>query len=137
MSNQDFQVIDGKAIAAEVRAGVAERVQARVSQGLSNPGLVTVLIGSDPASEVYVRMKQKACKEAGINSFGHELSADATQDEVEGLVRQLNADPAVNGILVQLPLPSHLDEEKVLQAISIEKDVDGFHPLNIGKRDNS
>jgi 5,10-methylene-tetrahydrofolate dehydrogenase/methenyl tetrahydrofolate cyclohydrolase len=133
MSNQDFKVIDGKAIAAQVRAEVAEAVSVRLRKGLTAPGLATVLVGSDPASEVYVRMKQKACKQAGINSFGHELSPDASQEEVEGLVRQLNADPAVNGILVQLPLPGHLDEEKVLQAISIEKDVDGFHPLNIGR----
>jgi 5,10-methylene-tetrahydrofolate dehydrogenase/methenyl tetrahydrofolate cyclohydrolase len=92
-----------------------------------------VLVGENPASQVYVKSKQKACAEVGIESFGHELPRDASQAEVERLVTQLNADPAVNGILVQLPLPSGLDEEKILSAISIEKDVDGFHPINIGR----
>jgi 5,10-methylene-tetrahydrofolate dehydrogenase/methenyl tetrahydrofolate cyclohydrolase len=90
-------------------------------------------VGDNPASQVYVRSKQKACAEAGIESFGYNLPATATQEEVERLVSDLNADPCVHGILVQLPLPSHLDEERVLRAISIEKDVDGFHPLNIGR----
>jgi 5,10-methylene-tetrahydrofolate dehydrogenase/methenyl tetrahydrofolate cyclohydrolase len=128
-----FQVIDGKSIAEEIRAEIAQAVAARVAAGKPAPGLATVLVGQDPASEVYVRMKRKACAEAGIESFGFELSADSSQDEVEGLVRDLNADPRVNGILVQLPLPGHLDEERVLQAISLEKDVDGFHPVNIGR----
>lgn len=131
MSN--FQVIDGKAIAADVRAEIAENVAERTAAGLRAPGLATVLVGQDPASEVYVRMKRKACAEVGIESFGFELPADATQDQVEGLVKELNQDERVNGILVQLPLPWGLDEEKVLQAISLEKDVDGFHPLNIGR----
>ena len=128
-----FQVIDGKSIAEEIRAEIAQAVAARVAAGKPAPGLATVLVGQDPASEVYVRMKRKACAEAGIESFGFELSADSSQDEVEGLVLDLNADPRVNGILVQLPLPGHLDEERVLQAISLEKDVDGFHPINIGR----
>ena len=97
------------------------------------PGLATVLVGKNPASEVYVRSKQKACAEVGINSFGHHLPEDASQEEVEALVRELNADPKVNGILVQLPLPKHLDEEKVLAAVDLNKDVDGFHPINIGR----
>ena len=97
------------------------------------PGLATVLVGDNPASQTYVRMKQKRCGEVGIYSVGHDLSGDATQEEVETLVRTLNADPAINGILVQLPLPSHLDEEAILSAISLEKDVDGFHPINIGR----
>jgi 5,10-methylene-tetrahydrofolate dehydrogenase/methenyl tetrahydrofolate cyclohydrolase len=126
-------MIDGKAIAEEIRAGIAEAVSKRVGAGKSTPGLATVLVGQDPASEVYVRMKRKACAEVGIESFGFELAADSSQDEVEGLVRELNADPRVNGILVQLPLPGHLDEERVLQSISLEKDVDGFHPINIGR----
>jgi 5,10-methylene-tetrahydrofolate dehydrogenase/methenyl tetrahydrofolate cyclohydrolase len=104
-----------------------------VEMGLPAPGLATVLVGENPASKVYVSSKQKACGEAGINSFGHHLSLDATQEEVEALVRDLNADPRVNGILVQLPLPGHLDEESVLRSIDIEKDVDGFHPINIGR----
>ena len=127
------KIIDGKAAAAEVRADVAAGVEARVKAGKSRPGLATVLVGENPASQVYVRMKQKACAEVGIESFGHVLPETATQEEVEDLVRKLNEDPQVNGILVQLPLPKGMDEEKVLNAISIEKDVDGFHPLNIGR----
>ncbi len=127
------QIIDGKAVAAKVRAEVGKAVAERVAAGKSRPGLATVLVGDDPASHVYVSSKRKACAELGIESFGFELPADATQDKVEGLVSELNADPRVHGILVQLPLPSHLDEEKVLRAISIEKDVDGFHPINIGR----
>lgn len=126
-------LIDGVATAANLRAEVAEAVAQRKAQGKSIPGLATVLVGENPASQVYVRSKQKACAEVGIESFGFNLAATATQAEVETLVQQLNADPKVNGILVQLPLPSLLDEESVLRAISIEKDVDGFHPLNIGR----
>ena len=131
MSN--FELIDGKAIAAEIRSEIAAGVKRRNAQGLSTPGLATVLVGQDPASEVYVRMKRKACAEVGIESFGFELPEDATQGQVEGLVKDLNADPRVNGILVQLPLPRQIDEEAVLQAISLDKDVDGFHPVNIGR----
>lgn len=126
-------IIDGKAIGDELRREVAAGVQQRLDLGKSRPGLATVLVGENPASQVYVKSKQKACAEVGIESFGHELPRDASQAEVERLVTQLNADPAVNGILVQLPLPSGLDEEKILSAISIEKDVDGFHPINIGR----
>jgi 5,10-methylene-tetrahydrofolate dehydrogenase/methenyl tetrahydrofolate cyclohydrolase len=127
------KIIDGKAIAVEVRAEAAEKVKARVEAGLSVPGLATVLVGEDPASQVYVRMKQRACDQAGVKSFGYTLPADSTQEEVEKLVSELNANPEVNGILVQLPLPKHMDDEKVLNTISIEKDVDGFHPMNIGR----
>lgn len=127
------KIIDGKEIAKQVREQVAQDVADMVAQGLPRPGLATVLVGKNPASEVYVRMKRKACEKAGIASFPNELPADATQEEVEALVRSLNEDPRVSGILVQLPLPSHLDEERVLRLISIEKDVDGFHPLNIGR----
>ena len=126
-------IIDGKQIGQEIRDEVKAAVDTRLEKGLSAPGLATVLVGENPASQVYVRNKQKACAEVGINSFGHKLPEDATQDEVEALVRNLNADPAVNGILVQLPLPRHLDEEKVLSAIDLNKDVDGFHPVNIGR----
>jgi 5,10-methylene-tetrahydrofolate dehydrogenase/methenyl tetrahydrofolate cyclohydrolase len=97
------------------------------------PGLATVLVGDNPASGQYVRMKTKACEQAGIASFGHNLPGDASQEDVEALVKQLNEDPKVHGILVQLPLPDHLDEEKVLSLISLHKDVDGFHPVNIGR----
>ncbi len=127
------QIIDGKAIAAEVRQKVAEDVSAMVAEGKPRPGLATVLVGEDPASQVYVRSKIRACEKAGIESFGHRLPETATQEEVEGLVKELNADPRVNGILVQLPLPSGLDEEAVLNTIRLDKDVDGFHPVNIGR----
>jgi 5,10-methylene-tetrahydrofolate dehydrogenase/methenyl tetrahydrofolate cyclohydrolase len=127
------QIIDGKAIGLKVREQVAEDVAEMVAEGYPPPGLATVLVGENPASEVYVRMKQRACAKAGIESFGYTLPAAATQEEVENLVAELNADPKVNGILVQLPLPSGLDDERVLNAIDIEKDVDGFHPINIGR----
>jgi len=126
-------IIDGKAIAEQVRAEVKQGVLNLVQAGKMTPGLATVLVGEKPASQVYVRMKQKACAEAGIESFGFVLPENATQAEVEKLVNELNNDPKVNGILVQLPLPKGLDEQRVLNAISIEKDVDGFHPLNIGR----
>jgi len=126
-------IIDGKAIAAEVRTEVAQGVEKLLAEGGPRPGLATVLVGDNPASHTYVKAKRKACAEAGIESFGHELEATATQAEVEGLVARLNQDSKVHGILVQLPLPAGLDEEAVLKAISLEKDVDGFHPLNIGR----
>lgn len=127
------ELLDGKAIAAEVREAVAAEVAAMIAAGKPKPGLATVLVGDNPASQVYVSSKQKACAQVGIESFGFKLPATASQDEVDGLVRELNQDKRVNGILVQLPLPSGLDEERVLSTISIEKDVDGFHPLNIGR----
>jgi methylenetetrahydrofolate dehydrogenase (NADP+)/methenyltetrahydrofolate cyclohydrolase len=127
------QLIDGKLIAQQVRQGVADEVAKMAAAGKPRPGLATVLVGDNPASKSYVSSKQKACAEAGIESFGHHLPATITQAEVEGLVRELDADPRVNGILVQLPLPGHLDEERVLTCISLEKDVDGFHPINIGR----
>ena len=127
------RILDGTAIAEQVRAGVAAEVKQRVESGLSRPGLATVLVGENPASQSYVKSKRKACAEAGIESFGFELPASAGQSEVEDLVKKLNADPKVNGILVQLPLPAGLDEESVLKLIDLEKDVDGFHPMNIGR----
>jgi 5,10-methylene-tetrahydrofolate dehydrogenase/methenyl tetrahydrofolate cyclohydrolase len=127
------QILDGKALAAEIRAEVKAKVEARVAAGKRVPGLATVLVGENPASQSYVRSKRKSSAEVGIESFGYELPETASQEEVEKLVRELNADPKVNGILVQLPLPAHLDEERVLSLISIEKDVDGFHPINIGR----
>jgi 5,10-methylene-tetrahydrofolate dehydrogenase/methenyl tetrahydrofolate cyclohydrolase len=127
------KIIDGRAVAQDVRESVAADVAAMVAEGKNPPGLATVLVGQDPASQVYVRMKHKACQEAGIRSIGHELPATASQEEVETLVKELNDDPDVHGILVQLPLPNGLDDERVLKTISIDKDVDGFHPLNIGR----
>lgn len=126
-------LIDGKAIAAKVREQVRSGVEALEAEHGFRPGLATVLVGEDPASATYVRMKQRMCEELGIRSVGHTLNADATQEEVEGLVAELNADSQVNGILVQLPLPGHLDEEAVLNKIDLAKDVDGFHPVNIGR----
>jgi methylenetetrahydrofolate dehydrogenase (NADP+)/methenyltetrahydrofolate cyclohydrolase len=126
-------IIDGVLMAEQLRTQVAEKVAARVAAGKTAPGLATVLVGENPASQAYVKSKHKACQQAGIVSFGYVLPATATQAEVEALVRQLNDDPAVNGILVQLPLPAGLDEEAVLKEISLHKDVDGFHPVNIGR----
>ncbi len=127
------KLIDGKAIAKEIQASLTREVAELKEKYGVVPGLATVLVGDNPASQTYVRMKQKRCAEVGIRSVGHELPGDATQEEVEALVKKLNADPTIHGILVQLPLPKHLDEEAVLNAISIEKDVDGFHPINIGR----
>jgi 5,10-methylene-tetrahydrofolate dehydrogenase/methenyl tetrahydrofolate cyclohydrolase len=126
-------IIDGAKIAERIREKVKNETTEWIAGGNAAPGLATVLVGENPASQVYVRNKQKACNDAGIVSFGYNLPNTATQEEVEELVRKLNADPRVNGILVQLPLPSGLDEERVLREIKIEKDVDGFHPLNIGR----
>jgi 5,10-methylene-tetrahydrofolate dehydrogenase/methenyl tetrahydrofolate cyclohydrolase len=127
------QLIDGTAIAQKVRNEVKEKVAKRLAEGKSQPGLATVLVGDRIDSATYVSMKQKACAELGMTSFHHPLPANVTQEELEKLIKELNADPKVNGILVQLPLPSHLDEERVLSLISIEKDVDGFSPINLGR----
>jgi len=126
-------IISGTEIAKQIRADVAKEVAERVQAGKPKPGLATVLVGDDPASHDYVRSKQKACAEAGINSFGYELPASTSQQELESLVKKLNDDSQVNGILVQLPLPKGFDEESVLSSIRLEKDVDGFHPINIGR----
>ncbi|MHC4339363.1 MAG: bifunctional 5,10-methylenetetrahydrofolate dehydrogenase/5,10-methenyltetrahydrofolate cyclohydrolase [Planctomycetota bacterium] len=125
------RIIDGKAIAADIRAEVKAGADKLRSQGIT-PGLATVLVGDNPASHKYVSMKRKACAEAGIESFHNELPDDATQEEVLALVQKLGADPKVHGILVQLPLPDQIDEETILNAVPLSKDVDGFHPLNIG-----
>jgi methylenetetrahydrofolate dehydrogenase (NADP+) / methenyltetrahydrofolate cyclohydrolase len=127
------KIIDGKTVAEEIRSQVVSEIEVLVRAGKPKPGLATVLIGNNPASQVYVRMKQKACEEVGIVSRGYELPVDAGEEEIEKLIHELNADPHINGILVELPLPAGLDEERVLNAVSIEKDVDGFHPLNIGR----
>ena len=127
------QIIDGTAIALKVRNEVKEKVAARIAAGKSQPALATVLVGERIDSATYVSMKQKACAELGMTSYHKPVPADISQEDLEKLIKELNADPKVNGILVQLPLPSHLDEERVLQLISIEKDVDGFSPINLGR----
>ena len=126
------RIIDGKARAAALRAVVAQRVAAMQAGHGITPGLAVVLVGEDPASQVYVRSKHKATREAGMNSFEHRLPAEVTQAELLALIGQLNADPAVNGILVQLPLPAHIDEASVIEAIATAKDVDGFTLANAG-----
>lgn len=125
--------MDGKEVAAQVRSEIAERVQARVAAGEAAPGLAVVIVGQRPDSMTYVRGKRKACDEAGIASFGFELPEHVSQAELEKVVDGLNARDDVHGILVQLPLPEHIDDEAVLNRIKLEKDVDGFHPLNIGR----
>jgi methylenetetrahydrofolate dehydrogenase (NADP+)/methenyltetrahydrofolate cyclohydrolase len=127
------QLIDGKAIAQKVREEVAAEVALRTAAGKPQPVLATVLVGDRADSAAYVSSKGKACMELGMGSISEHLPADATQEQVEQLVRKLNADPKVSGILVQLPMPAHIDEEGVLSIIDIEKDVDGFCPINIGR----
>ena len=127
------QIIDGKVIAQQVREEVAAKVAERTAAGKLKPTLATVLVGDRPDSAAYVASKGKACQELGMGSISEHLPADATQEQVESLVKSLNDDPKVSGILVQLPMPSHIDEERVLSLINIEKDVDGFSPINIGR----
>jgi methylenetetrahydrofolate dehydrogenase (NADP+) / methenyltetrahydrofolate cyclohydrolase len=126
-------IIDGTAVANDIRRELAQEVARMAQERGVVPGLATVLVGENPASQTYVRMKQKACESVGIRSFGHVLPAHASQEDVERLVRDLSADPAIHGILVQLPLPGHLNEEAILGAVALDKDVDGFHPVNIGR----
>ena len=126
------RIIDGKAFAAKVRAQVAEQVATLTQEHGITPGLAVVLVGEDPASQVYVRNKGKQTKECGMASFEHKLDADTSEEALLTLIDRLNADPAVHGILVQLPLPGHLNEDLVINAIAPEKDVDGFHISNVG-----
>lgn len=121
--------IDGKALAAQVKG----RVREEAAKLLRQPGLAVILVGEDPASQVYVNGKEKDCTECGIRSFSHRLPAETSQEELLALVRELNGDPAVDGILCQLPLPKGLDEETVINAIAPDKDVDCFHPFNVGR----
>jgi methylenetetrahydrofolate dehydrogenase (NADP+)/methenyltetrahydrofolate cyclohydrolase len=125
-------VIDGKAVAARVRAGVAEDVRAFAAEHDTSPGLATVLVGDDPASHVYISNKIKACEEAGIRSIHHGLGADVSQDELLGLVAELDADDEVDGILVQMPLPDSIDQDAVVAAIEPAKDVDGLTATSAG-----
>ena len=125
------RILDGKALAASVRASVKQAVAGLAERGL-RPGLAVVLAGSNPASRVYVRNKARACEETGVRSVVHEYDSSVKQDDLLHRIAELNADPAVHGILVQLPLPPQIDSARVLLAVSPEKDVDGFHPLNLG-----
>lgn len=125
------QILDGKQIAAAVREEVKQEVARLKEQGVT-PGLAVVLVGDDPASQVYVRNKHRACEEVGIYSEVHRLPAETTQPQLLDLIKQLNNDPRLHGILVQLPLPDHIDEKTVIDTIALEKDVDGFSPANVG-----
>ena len=127
------QIIDGKAVAARVLDEVATRVRARMANGARAPALATVLVGADPASQVYVRNKREACRKTGIVSVPLELPADTSRERLMAEVDRLNADASVDGILVQLPLPPHLDSDSVIERIRPDKDVDGFHPYNLGR----
>ncbi|GBG61836.1 hypothetical protein CBR_g23792 [Chara braunii] len=131
--NGQAKIIDGKKIAESIRAEVAEGVTALKAQTGKVPGLAVVIVGERKDSQTYVRMKRKACAEVGIASFDHDLPADTSEAEVLQVIQQLNDNPDVHGILVQLPLPAQINEQNILDAISIEKDVDGFHPMNIGR----
>jgi len=131
--NQEKNLIDGKAIASALRSDIARRVEVLKEKHQITPGLAVVLVGEDPASQVYVRNKEKQAREAGIASVAHRLSADVSEDELMALVSKLNTDSTVHGILVQLPLPDQINEDAVLDAINPLKDVDGFHPINVGQ----
>ena len=126
-------LIDGKKVSAEIRGRLEkETAELKTITGRA-PGLATVLVGEDPASAVYVRNKNKICHEVGFQSFGQNLPAETTEEELLDIIKKLNSNDEVNGILVQLPLPDHIDSEKILLSIDPEKDVDGFHPINVGK----
>ncbi|WOE86823.1 bifunctional methylenetetrahydrofolate dehydrogenase/methenyltetrahydrofolate cyclohydrolase FolD [Aeromonas veronii] len=127
------KIIDGKQVAQTIRSQVAAQVQQRLAAGKRAPGLAVILVGADPASQVYVGSKRRACEEVGFLSRSYDMSATASQEELLALIDQLNVDSHVDGILVQLPLPDHFDTTQVLERIQPDKDVDGFHPYNVGR----
>jgi methylenetetrahydrofolate dehydrogenase (NADP+) / methenyltetrahydrofolate cyclohydrolase len=127
------QLIDGRQAAADIQREVRARVENRLAAGRRRPGLAVVMVGEDPASAVYVRNKRKACDDAGIRSVAYDLPTDTGQEALDALIAGLNEDPAIDGILVQLPLPGQLDARRVIEAVDPAKDVDGFHPYNIGR----
>ncbi|MCU7937284.1 MAG: bifunctional methylenetetrahydrofolate dehydrogenase/methenyltetrahydrofolate cyclohydrolase FolD [Candidatus Thiodiazotropha sp. (ex Dulcina madagascariensis)] len=127
------KILDGRAIAADTRKQVRTRVEARVEAGLRRPGLAVVLVGEDPASRIYVRNKRRSCEEVGFHSESYDLPASTSQEALLALIDRLNADDDIDGILVQLPLPGQIDEEAVIERILPTKDVDGFHPYNVGR----
>lgn len=128
-----MNLIDGRAVASRLRARLKEEVKGLQAEKGITPGLGVILVGEDPASKVYVGMKEKACKEIGIRSYVYRLPQDTSEEEILRLIDYLNKNPEVNGILVQLPLPGHVSTEKVLESLSPDKDVDGFHPYNVGR----
>ena len=127
------QIIDGKSIASEIKAQLKLRVDARREKGLRVPGLAVIKVGDDPASEVYVRNKRNSCQQVGIKSIAHDLPEQTTQETLLSLIDELNNDDTIDGILVQLPVPEHIDSETIIERIHPDKDVDGFHPYNIGR----
>jgi len=127
-----YELIDGKLVASKIREEIKDRVVEIKSKHSRVPGLAAILVGEDPASEIYVRNKRKACEDVGIYSEEHKLSGDIAQEDLLKLINRLNGDENINGILVQLPLPEHIDDSTVLNSVSPEKDVDGFHPINAG-----
>lgn len=127
------QLLDGKTLASQIQADLATTIQALTAQGHRPPGLAVIMVGDNPASAAYVRNKERACSRVGMVSYGQHLPATVAQSEVAALIQQLNADPLVDGILVQLPLPDHLDAVALLLAIDPDKDVDGLHPINLGR----
>ena len=127
------QLIDGKAIAAKFKAEIRDQVEHMRARGLRRPGLAVIMVGDNPASAVYVRNKRKACAESGIHSVAHDLPYSTTQAELVQLIESLNRDPSIDGILVQLPLPQHIEQSLIIEKIDPTKDVDGFHPFNVGR----
>jgi len=127
------QILDGKKLAKQIEQTISEEIQQRLEQGLSAPGLAVVLLGDNPASQLYVNKKIQTCKNVGMHSFQHFLPITSSESELVALIHTLNRDPKVNGILVQLPLPPHINAEAIIEQIDPNKDVDGFHPYNIGK----
>lgn len=127
------QIIDGKHIAAELRKSLKQRIDERLANGLRKPGLAVILVGNDPASEVYVRNKRKGCEEVGIESLAYDLDSDTTEEKLLSLIDELNDNNAIDGILVQFPVPAHINTETIIERILPDKDVDGFHPYNVGR----
>jgi len=127
------RLLDGKSIATGLLAGIRDRIEQRLADNQRAPGLAVIIVGENPASRVYVSNKRRACAEVGMISFGHDLPEDVTQEHLLGLIDQCNADPRIDGILVQLPLPPHIDTQTVVERIRPDKDVDGFHPYNVGR----
>lgn len=127
------QIISGNAISAQIKSEISEQIQTYIQQGKRAPGLAVVLVGADPASQIYVGNKRKSCEQIGIQSTSYDLPETTTQEELLALIETLNQDEMIDGILVQLPLPAHIDSSKVIEAILPSKDVDGFHPYNVGR----